>query len=171
MEQLPTPPSSPCLEVHGHVSILSVTLYAEYSFRQKSLILLERDYSLVLSREQKRNTLQRSGRESTRLERKSKKDSIVKRDFHLTTLLFLILYHAVGLEAHLLVPFHITILLLFGLEKHLGYLHVSAKLHSSQAALSLLYAEYHISKHLYTCPLDPVIHPHNHHLLTFVEHV
>jgi hypothetical protein len=41
--------------------------------------------------------------------------------------LFLILYHAVGLEACLLVPFYVTISLLFGLEKHLGYLHVSAK--------------------------------------------
>jgi hypothetical protein len=85
------------------------------------------DYSLVLSREQKRNSLQRSGRESTRLEYKLKKDSIVKRDFHPATLLFLILYHAIGLEAHLLVTFYITISLLFGLEKHLGYLHVSAK--------------------------------------------
>jgi hypothetical protein len=102
-------------------------LYAEYSFRQKSQILLERDYSLVLSREQKRNSLERSGRESTRLERESKKDSIVKRDFHPATLFFLILYHTVGLEARLLVPFYITVSLLFGLEKHLGYLHVSAK--------------------------------------------
>jgi hypothetical protein len=82
MEQLPTPPTSPHPEVHGCISILSVMLYAEYSFRQKSQILLERDYILMLSREQKRNTLQRSGRESTRLELESKKDSIVKRDFH-----------------------------------------------------------------------------------------
>jgi hypothetical protein len=43
------------------------------------------------------------------------------------TLFFLILYHAVGLEARLLVPFYITVSLLFSLEKHLGYLHVSAK--------------------------------------------
>jgi hypothetical protein len=62
-----------------------------------------------------------------RLERELKKDSIVKRDFHPATLLFLILYHAVGLEARLLVPFYVTVSLLFGLEKHLGYLHVSAK--------------------------------------------
>jgi hypothetical protein len=103
-------------------------LYTEYSFHQKSLILLERDYSLVLSREQKRNSLQHSGRESTRLERESKKDSIVKRDFHPATLFFLIVYHAIGLEACLLVPFYVTISLLFSLEKHLGYLHVSTKI-------------------------------------------
>jgi hypothetical protein len=102
-------------------------LYAEYSFHQKSQILLERDYSLVLSREQKRNSLQRSGRESTRLELELKKDSIVKRDFHPATLFFLILYHVVGLEARLLVPFYVTVSLLFGLKKYLGYLHVSAK--------------------------------------------
>jgi hypothetical protein len=64
-------------------------LYTEYSFHQKSQIVLERDYTLVLSREQKRNNLQHSGRESMRLERKSKKDSIVNRDFHPTTLLLL----------------------------------------------------------------------------------
>jgi hypothetical protein len=103
-------------------------LYAEYSFRQKSLILLERDYSLVLSREQKRNTLQCSGRESTRLECESKKDSTVKRDFHPATLLFLILYHTIGLEARHLVPFYVTVSLLFGLEKHLGYLHIVKKI-------------------------------------------
>jgi hypothetical protein len=119
--------TSPRPEVHGRISILLVTLYAEYSFHQKSQILLEKDYSLVLSREQKRNTLQRSGREFTRLECELKKDSMVKRDFHPATLLFLILYHAVGLEARLLVPFYVTVSLLFGLEKHLGYLHVSAK--------------------------------------------
>jgi hypothetical protein len=42
--------------------------------------------------------------------------------------LFLILYHVVGLEVRLLVPFYVTVLLLFGLEKHLGYLHASAKI-------------------------------------------
>jgi hypothetical protein len=51
----------------------------------------------------------------------------MKRDFHPATIFFLILYHAVGLEVCLLAPFYVTVSLLFGLEKHLGYLHVSAK--------------------------------------------
>jgi hypothetical protein len=110
------------------VSILSITLYAEYSYHQKSLILLERDYSLVLSREQKRNISQQSGRESSRLERESKRDLIVKREFHPTILLFLILCLAVGLGVPLLVLFYITASLLFGLESYLGYLHASAKI-------------------------------------------
>jgi hypothetical protein len=58
------------------------TIYAEYSYHQKSQILLERDYSLVLSREQMRNNSQNSGRESMRLECELKKDLIVKREFH-----------------------------------------------------------------------------------------
>jgi hypothetical protein len=110
------------------VSILSATLYAEYSYHQKSQILYERDYSLVFSKEQKRNTANRSGRESSRLERESKKDLIVKREFHPTILLFLILYLAVGLGVRLLVPLYVTASLLFGLENYLGYLHVSAKI-------------------------------------------
>jgi hypothetical protein len=110
------------------VSILSITLYAEYSYHQKSLILLERDYSLVLSREQKRNVSQQSGRESSRLERESKRDLIVKREFHPTILLFLILCLAVGSGVPLLVLFYVTASLLFGLESYLGYLHASAKI-------------------------------------------
>jgi hypothetical protein len=110
------------------VSILSITLYAEYSYHQKSLILLERDYSLVLSREQKRNVSQQSGRESSRLERESKRDLIVEREFHPTILLFLILCLAVGLGVPLLVLFYVTASLLFGLESYLGYLHASAKI-------------------------------------------
>jgi hypothetical protein len=110
------------------VSILSITLYAEYSYHQKSLILLERDYSLVLSREQKRNVSQQSGRESSRLERESKKDLIVKREFHPAILLFLTLCLAVGLGVPLLVLFYVTASLLFGLENYLGYLHASAKI-------------------------------------------
>jgi hypothetical protein len=148
-----------------------VMLYAEYSFRQKSLSLLERDYSLVLSREQKRNTLQRSGRESTRLERESKKDSIVKRDFHPSTLLFLILYHTVGLEARLLIPFYVTVLLLFGLEEHLGYLHVSAKtsLVTSRIVPTLRRVP-HFEAPIHV-PLDRIIHSRILHHLTFVDHV
>jgi hypothetical protein len=110
------------------VSILSITLYAEYSYHQKSLILLERDYSLVLSREQKRNVSQQSGRESSRLERESKRDLIVKREFHPAILLFLTLCLAVGLGVPLLVLFYVTVSLLFGLESYLGYLHASAKI-------------------------------------------
>jgi hypothetical protein len=127
-EQLPTPPSSPRPQVLGRVSILSVTLYAEYSYHQKSRILLERDYSLVLSREQKRNTLQRSGRESSRLERELKKDLIVKREFHPAILLFLTLYLAAGLGVPLLILSYATVSLLFDLENFLGYLHASAKI-------------------------------------------
>jgi hypothetical protein len=66
--------------------------------------------------------------ESSRLERKSKKDLIVKREFHPTILLFLILYLAAGLGVRLLVPLYVTASLLFGLENYLGYLHVSAKI-------------------------------------------
>jgi hypothetical protein len=78
--------------------------YTEYSYRQKSQILLERDYNLVLSREQKRNNSQNSGREFTRLECKSKKDFIVKRELHPTILLFLILCLIAGSGVHLPVP-------------------------------------------------------------------
>jgi hypothetical protein len=103
-------------------------LYAEYSYHQKSRILLERDYSLVLSREQKRNTLQRYGRESSRLERELKKDLIVKREFHPAILLFLTLCLAAGLGVPLLVLSYATISLLFNLENFLGNLHASAKI-------------------------------------------
>jgi hypothetical protein len=102
--------------------------YAEYSYQQKSQILLERDYNLVLSREQKRNNSQNSGRESTRLERESKKDLIVKREFHPAILLSLILYLVAGSGLHLLVPSYVIASLLFDLENFLGYLHVSAKI-------------------------------------------
>jgi hypothetical protein len=83
---------------------------------------------LVFSKEQKRNTTNRSGREFLRLECESKKDLIVKREFHPITLLFLTLYLAIGLGVHLLIPLYVTISLLFGLENYLGYLHVSAKI-------------------------------------------
>jgi hypothetical protein len=52
----------------------------------------------------------------------------VKREFHPTILLFLILYLAVGLGVRLLVPLYVTASLLFGLENYLSYLHVSAKI-------------------------------------------
>jgi hypothetical protein len=103
-------------------------LYAEYSCHQKSQILYERDYSLVFNKEQKRNTTNRSGRESSRLEHELKKDLIVKREFHPTILLFLTLYLAVGLGVRLLVPLYITASLLFSRENYLGYLHVSTKI-------------------------------------------
>jgi hypothetical protein len=128
MEQLLTPPSSPRPQVLGRISILSATFYAKYSYRQKSQILLEKDYNLVLSREQKRNNSQNSGRESTRLERESKKDLIVKREFHPAILLFLISYLVTGSGVHLLVPSYVIASLLFDLENFLGYLHASAKI-------------------------------------------
>jgi hypothetical protein len=128
MEPLPTPPSSPHPQVLGRVSILSAMFYAEYSYRQKSQILLEKDYNLVLSREQKRNNSQNSGRESTRLERESKKDLIVKREFHPAILLFLILCLVAGSGVYLLVPSYVIASLLFDLENFLGYLHASAKI-------------------------------------------
>jgi hypothetical protein len=52
----------------------------------------------------------------------------VKREFHPTILLFLILHLAVGLGVRLLVPLYVTASLLFGLENYLGYLHASAKI-------------------------------------------
>jgi hypothetical protein len=125
---------------------------------------------LVFSKEQKRNATNRSGRESSRLERESKKDLIVKREFHPTILLFLILHLAVGLGVRLLVPLYVTASLLFGLENYLGYLHASAKFRSSLAALYLPYAEYLVSKHLYTC-LDHAIYLQFPHLLTSEDHV
>jgi hypothetical protein len=82
----------------------------------------------VLSREQKRNNSQNSGRESTRLERESKKDLIVKREFHPAILLFLTLCLVADSGVHLLVPSYIITSLLFDLENFLGYLHISAKI-------------------------------------------
>jgi hypothetical protein len=82
---------------------------------------------LVLSGEQKRNALQRSGRESSRLERELKKDLFVKSEFHPAILLFLTLYLAAGLGVPLLVRSYATVSLLFDLENFLGYLHASAK--------------------------------------------
>jgi hypothetical protein len=83
---------------------------------------------LVFSKEQKRNAANRSGRESSRLECESKKDLIMKREFHPTILLFLSLYLTVGLGVRLLILLYVTASLLFGLENYLGYLHVSAKI-------------------------------------------
>jgi hypothetical protein len=82
----------------------------------------------VLSREQKRNNLQNSGRESMRLERESKKNLIVKKEFHPAILLFLILCLVAGSGVHLLVPSYVITSLLFNLENFLGYLHVSDKI-------------------------------------------
>ena len=128
MELLLTPLLSPPPLAQGHVLILLITLYAKYSYHQKSQILLERDYSLVLSRKKKCIILNRSGRESMWLEPESKKDSIVKQDFHPTILVFLILYYVVGLEATLLPLLYVTTSLLFGLDSYLGYLHTSVKI-------------------------------------------
>ena len=103
-------------------------LYAEYSYHQKSWILLEKDYSLAFSREQRRNTENRSGRESLRLEQELKKDLIVKRKFRPAIFLFIILYLTVGSEVLPLILSYVIASLLLGLENLLGYLHVSAKI-------------------------------------------
>jgi hypothetical protein len=52
----------------------------------------------------------------------------MKREFHPTILLFLILCLAAGLGVPLLVRFYVTTSLLFGLESYLGYLHASTKI-------------------------------------------
>ena len=127
MDPPPTPPSSPPPQVLRHVSVLSITLYTKYSYHQKSRILLEKEYSLAFSREQKRNTANRSGRESSRLEQELRRDLIAKREFRPAIPLFLILFLAAGLEALLLAPFYIIASLLFDLKNFLGYLHITAK--------------------------------------------
>jgi hypothetical protein len=63
-----------------------------------------------------------------RLECESKRDLIVKREFHPTILLFLILCLIAGSGVHLPVPSYVIALLLFDLENFLGYLHVSTKI-------------------------------------------
>jgi hypothetical protein len=124
----PTPPSSPPPQVLGRVSILSITLYAEYTYHQRSQTLFERDYSWAFSREQRKNATNRSGRGSLRSEQESKRDSIVKRELHPAIHLFLTLYLAVGSEALPLALFYVTVSLLFGLENLLGYLHVTVRI-------------------------------------------
>jgi hypothetical protein len=108
--------------------ILSITLYTEYTYHQRSQTLFKRDYSWAFSREQRNNTANRSGRGSLRSEQELKRDSIVKRELHLAIPLFLILYLAIGSEALPLTFFYVTIALLFGLENLLGYLHVTARI-------------------------------------------
>jgi hypothetical protein len=46
------------------VSILSTTLYVEYTYHQRSQTLFEREYSWAFSREQRNNAARRSGRGS-----------------------------------------------------------------------------------------------------------
>jgi hypothetical protein len=128
MEQPPTPPSSPPSQVLGRVSILSTTLYAEYTYRQKSLTLFEREYSWAFSREQRNNAARRSGRGSLRSEQESKRDSIVERELHPAIPLFLILYLAVGSEALPIALSYVIVSLLFSLENLLGYLHVIVRI-------------------------------------------
>jgi hypothetical protein len=110
------------------MSILSTTLYVEYTYRQKSLTLFEREYSWAFSREQRNNAARRSGRGSLRSEHESKRDSIMKRELHPAIPLFLTLYLTVGSEVLPLVLSYIIVSLLFGLEKLLGYLHVTARI-------------------------------------------
>ena len=118
----PCPP-----QVLRYMSVLSITLYTEYSYHQKSRILLEKEYSLAFSREQKRNAANRSGRESLSLEQESRRDLITKREFHPAIHFFLILFLATGSEALLLAPFYVIALLLFNLENFWGYMHITTK--------------------------------------------
>jgi hypothetical protein len=82
----------PPLQVLGRMSILSTTLYVEYTYHQKSLTLFEREYSWAFSREQRNNAASRSGRGSLRSEQESKRDSIVKQELHPAIPLFLTWY-------------------------------------------------------------------------------
>jgi hypothetical protein len=126
--ELPTPPSSPPPQVLGRVSILSIMLYAEYTYHQRSQTLFERDYSWAFSREQRNNAANRSGRGSLRSEQELKKDSIMKRELHPAIPLFLTLSLAVGSEVLPLALFYVTISLPFGLENLLGYLHITVRI-------------------------------------------
>jgi hypothetical protein len=110
------------------VSILLITLYAEYTYHQRSQTLFEKDFSWAFSREQRNSAANRSGRGSLRSEQESKRDSIVKRELHPAIPLFLTLYLAVGSEALPLALFYVTVSLLFGLENLLGYLHVTTRI-------------------------------------------
>ena len=83
---------------------------------------------MAFSREQRRNTENRSGRESLRLEKELKKDLIMKREFCPAIFLFLILYLAVGSEVLPLILSYVITSLLLGLGNLLGYLHVSVKI-------------------------------------------
>jgi hypothetical protein len=110
------------------MSILSITLYAEYTYHQRSQTLFERDYSWAFSREQRNNAASRSGRGSLRSEQELKRDSIVKRELHPAIPLFLTLYLAVGSEALPLALSYLIVSLLFGLENLLGYLHITTRI-------------------------------------------
>ena len=131
-------------------------LYAEYFYHQKSWILLEKDYSLAFCREQRRNTKNRSGRESLRLEKELKKDLIMKREFCPAIFLLLILYLAVGSEALPLVLSYVTTLLLFGLENLFGYLHVTVKFTLTTSCVVCTYLHYEE----YQAPIH-IPRPHN----------
>ena len=82
---------------------------------------------MAFSKEHKRNTANRSGRESLRLEQESRRDLIVKREFRPAIPLFLILFLVAGSEVLLLAPFYVIASHLFDLENFLGYLHITAK--------------------------------------------
>jgi hypothetical protein len=161
-EQLLTPPSSLPPQVLGRVSILSTTLYVECTYRQKSLTLFEREYSWAFSREQRNNTARRSGRGSLRSEQESKRDSIVKRELHPTIPLFLTLYLTVGSEVLPLVLSYVIVSLLFGLEKLLGYLHVTVRitLVTSRLVLTLhRVPRFQAPIHVPARPCSPSPHP------------
>jgi hypothetical protein len=155
--ELPTPPSSPPPQVLRRVSILSTTLYVEYTYHQKSLTLFEREYSWAFSREQRNNTARRSGGESLRSEQQSKRDSIVKRELHPAIPVFLILYLAIGSEVLHLALSYVIRLLLFGLENLLGYLHVTARI---MLATSCLVPTIHRVP-CFQAPIHVPARPHN----------
>ncbi len=71
----------------------------------------------------------RGVRDLTRLEIVSRRDFIVKREFHIELLLLIIiLYHAAGSVALNLPLSYVIVSLLLDLQAHLGGLHVSCKI-------------------------------------------
>jgi hypothetical protein len=109
-----------------HINPIGYALHQEFIPSEVSDSIRE---GLQLGAQQRaRNNSQNSGRESMRLEHQSKKDLNVKREFHPTILLFLILCLIAGSGVHLLVPSYLITSLLFNLENFLGYLHASAKI-------------------------------------------
>ena len=113
------------LKPFGTNSRLCLELLASQPFS----VFLNKSLSnmFAFSMPQRRNTENRSGRESSRLEQELKKDLIVKREFCPAILLFLTLYLAVGSEVLPLTLSYVIASLLLSLESLLGYLHITAK--------------------------------------------
>jgi hypothetical protein len=86
---------------------------------------------------------------------------IVKREFHPTILLSLILYLVAGLGVHLLAPSYVITSHPFDLENFLGYLHISANItHVTSRVVPILHrvprfeAPIHVPR-----PRNPSPHP------------